>query len=73
MRGTGVFQVFVQLHTVVVQVVARVAELVRPLWSSQMRPGREHETTCAKAEADLLPALERGTAGEGLLTPPSWL
>ena len=29
-----------------------------PLWASDARPGREHDTTCAKAAAGLLPALE---------------
>ncbi len=29
-----------------------------PLWISDVRPGREHDTTCARAEADLLPALD---------------
>jgi hypothetical protein len=29
-----------------------------PLWVSQVRPGREHDTTCAKAAEALLPALE---------------
>jgi hypothetical protein len=28
-----------------------------PIWVSEVRPGREHDTTCAKAAADLLPAL----------------
>jgi hypothetical protein len=29
-----------------------------PLWVSDVRPGREHDTTCAKAAPGLLPALE---------------
>jgi hypothetical protein len=29
-----------------------------PLWVSQVRPGREHDTTCAKAAQELLPLLE---------------
>jgi len=29
-----------------------------PLWVSEVRPGREHDTTCSKAATDLLPALE---------------
>ncbi|HEV2636325.1 MAG TPA: transposase family protein [Actinocrinis sp.] len=29
-----------------------------PIWVSEVRPGREHDTTCAKAAAGLLPALE---------------
>ncbi|GAA1461924.1 hypothetical protein GCM10009603_28710 [Nocardiopsis exhalans] len=39
-----------------------------PLWTSQVRPGREHDTTCAKAETDLLPALEKVATDQGLLT-----
>lgn len=34
-----------------------------PLWTSDVRPGREHDTTCARAAEDLLPALEK-LAGE---------
>jgi hypothetical protein len=34
-----------------------------PLWTSGVRPGREHDTTCAKAEPHLLPALEAADAG----------
>lgn len=33
-----------------------------------MRLGREHDTTCAKAAGDLLPALERSATDEGLIT-----
>lgn len=33
-----------------------------------MRPGREHDTTCAKAAADLLPALEALDAGHRIPT-----
>lgn len=29
-----------------------------PIWASDVRPGREHDTTCAKAAAGLLPGLE---------------
>lgn len=29
-----------------------------PIWVSEVRPGREHDTTCAKAAGELLPALE---------------
>ncbi len=29
-----------------------------PAWVSDVRPGREHDSTCAKAAAELLPALE---------------
>ena len=29
-----------------------------PCWTSDARPGREHDTTCAKKAPDLLPALE---------------
>jgi hypothetical protein len=29
-----------------------------PCWTSEVRPGREHDTTCAKKAQDLLPALE---------------
>jgi hypothetical protein len=32
-----------------------------PLWTSPVRPGREHDTTCARAHADLLPALDAWT------------
>ncbi len=39
-----------------------------PLWTSGVRPGREHDTTCAKAESKLLPALEQVAADQGLLT-----
>ena len=28
-----------------------------PLWVSPVRPGREHDVTCARADPDLLPAL----------------
>ncbi|MEO3807355.1 transposase family protein [Nonomuraea sp. B1E8] len=38
-----------------------------PLWTSEVRPGREHDTTCAKAAKELLPALE-DLAQTGLLT-----
>ena len=39
-----------------------------PLWTSGVRPGREHDTTCAKAETGLLPALEKVATDQGLLT-----
>ncbi|WP_017578588.1 IS5/IS1182 family transposase [Nocardiopsis kunsanensis] len=39
-----------------------------PLWTSGVRPGREHDTTCAKAEADLLPALDKAAAEDEWLT-----
>jgi hypothetical protein len=29
-----------------------------PCWTSEVRPGREHDSTCAKKAQDLLPALE---------------
>jgi hypothetical protein len=34
-----------------------------PLWTSGVRPGREHDTTCAKADPQLLPALQAVDAG----------
>lgn len=33
-----------------------------------MRPGREHDTTCAKAAPGLLPALEEAATSSNLLT-----
>lgn len=39
-----------------------------PLWTSGVRPGREHDTTCTKAEPELLPALERVATDQDLLT-----
>lgn len=39
-----------------------------PLWTSDVHPGREHDTTCAKADPDPLPALEKVAADQGLLT-----
>ena len=39
-----------------------------PLWTSGVRPGREHDATCAKAEDDLLPALEEAAAEDDRLT-----
>jgi hypothetical protein len=39
-----------------------------PLWTSPVRPGREHDTTCAKAAEGLLAALEQAAAETGLLT-----
>lgn len=38
-----------------------------PIWVSDVRPGREHDVTCAKAAAELMPALEQ-TAAEGVPT-----
>jgi hypothetical protein len=32
-----------------------------PLWTSQVRPGREHDTTCARTHPGLLPALDAWT------------
>ncbi|RYZ31968.1 MAG: transposase family protein [Propionibacteriaceae bacterium] len=32
-----------------------------PIWVSPVRPGREHDTTCARKHHDLLPALEEFT------------
>jgi hypothetical protein len=29
-----------------------------PLWTSDVRPGREHDTTCARTHPELLPALD---------------
>ncbi|WP_460764167.1 HARBI1 family protein, partial [Nocardiopsis oceani] len=39
-----------------------------PLWTSPVRPGREHDTTCARAAEGLLPALEDIAAKHGVLT-----
>lgn len=39
-----------------------------PLWVSGARPGHEHDTTCAKAAAGLLPALEVLDAGQRIPT-----
>jgi hypothetical protein len=36
-----------------------------PLWTSPVRPGREHDTTCLRAHAEILPALASWT-GDGL-------
>jgi len=38
-----------------------------PIWVSDVRPGREHAETCAKAAAGLMPALEQ-TAAESVST-----
>jgi DDE superfamily endonuclease len=35
-----------------------------PLWVSDVRPGREHDVTCARTHADLLPALDTWTDTE---------
>lgn len=41
----------------------------RPIWVSEVRPGREHDSTCAKAAECLLPLLEQaGKAGMPTLT-----
>jgi hypothetical protein len=39
-----------------------------PVWVSEVRPGREHDTTCAKAAVHLLPALELLEHEEGIPT-----
>jgi hypothetical protein len=39
-----------------------------PLWTSEVRPGREHDTTCAKAADGLLPTLEEAATDANLLT-----
>ena len=39
-----------------------------PAWVSDVRPGREHDTTCAKAAEDLLPALALYEAEYGMPT-----
>lgn len=39
-----------------------------PVWVSQVRPGREHDTTRAKAAEHLLPALEEFEGEEGIPT-----
>lgn len=33
-----------------------------PLWTSPVRPGREHDTTCLRAHAEIMPALAAWTA-----------
>jgi hypothetical protein len=35
-----------------------------PVWVSGVRPGREHDTTCAKAAAGLMAALKQAAAGD---------
>jgi hypothetical protein len=35
-----------------------------PLWTSPVRPGREHDVTCARTHTDLLPALDDWTDDE---------
>ena len=42
-----------------------------PIWVSGVRPGREHDTTCARKAKELMPALEQAAA-KGLPTPPTW-
>jgi len=32
-----------------------------PIWTSPVRPGREHDTTCLRAHAEVLPALAEWT------------
>jgi hypothetical protein len=32
-----------------------------PLWTSEVRPGREHDTTCARTHPELLPTLDAWT------------
>ncbi|MFD8529683.1 transposase family protein [Streptosporangium canum] len=39
-----------------------------PLWTSPVRPGREHDTICAKAADGLLAMLEQVATEQGLLT-----
>jgi hypothetical protein len=39
-----------------------------PLWTSQVRPGREHDSTCAEAAGGLLAMLEQTATEQGLLT-----
>jgi hypothetical protein len=39
-----------------------------PGWVSDVRPGREHDTTCAKAAVHLLPALEVLESEDGIPT-----
>jgi hypothetical protein len=36
-----------------------------PIWTSDVRPGREHDTTCLRRHTEMLPALREWT-GEGL-------
>jgi DDE superfamily endonuclease len=36
-----------------------------PLWTSDVRPGREHDTTCLRTHSEMLPALALWT-GDGL-------
>lgn len=36
-----------------------------PLWTSEVRPGREHDTTCLRTHTDMLPTLAEWT-GDGL-------
>jgi hypothetical protein len=38
-----------------------------PIWVSGVRPGREHDVTCAKAASGLIGAIEQAAA-EGILT-----
>ncbi|OLL70326.1 transposase [Pseudonocardia sp. Ae168_Ps1] len=40
-----------------------------PLWTSPARPGREHDTTCARAHPELLPALDAWTDQQHVTLP----
>ncbi len=35
-----------------------------PLWTSEVRPGREHDTTCARTHPEILPALTAWTSDD---------
>lgn len=35
-----------------------------PLWTSEVRPGREHDTTCLRSHAEMLPALAAWTGDD---------
>jgi len=37
-----------------------------PLWTSQVRPGREHDTTAVRFDAEILPLLLSWTAEQDL-------
>ncbi len=44
-----------------------------PIWVSDVRPGRDHDTTCARAAAGLMPALEQAAAEDmPTLTDPGY-
>jgi hypothetical protein len=36
-----------------------------PLWTSDVRPGREHDVTCLRAHEDLLDAIRKWTGQQG--------